>query len=385
MSRPSSPPSYCRTVKKGRAYARAKLGGVWVSLGVYGSAESHQRFAELQAQWRALQEQGARPAASGLTVANLVADFFERHALEHYRHPDGSPTSEIVEYRQSVAPLLRLYGTTPARDFGPLDLKAVRLALVTGSWLTPDERANRERRRCGSTCCRSIANRRTGRIARIWKWAASEELVTSAVYQALATVDGLAAGRGNVRESAPIPPVPDADVDETLPALPDPFRTMTLLQLATGMRPGEVCAMRRDEIDRQGLAVAGRRIWVYRPDDHKTRHHGITKAVALGPAAQLVLTPILDGAGPWLFPGAGESGHVTVSGYAHAVLRAARKVGVPDWCPSRLRKTAATAIEEALTLDSARAVLGHSGTAVTKAFYAKADLTIAAKAAAKMG
>jgi integrase len=53
------------------------------------------------------------------------------------------------------------------------------------------------------------------------------------------------------------------------------------------MRPAEECAMTTGSIDRSGNP------WVYRPADHKTRHHGHDRAIMLGPKAQEILTPLL--------------------------------------------------------------------------------------------
>ena len=72
----------------------------------------------------------------------------------------------------------------------------------------------------------------------MFKWGASRELLTVAVYQALATVPGLKRGRTEARETAPVGPVADAVVDATLPALPAVVADMVRLQRLTGCRPG---------------------------------------------------------------------------------------------------------------------------------------------------
>src|SRR5262249_58246543 len=43
-----------------------------------------------------------------------------KHAEQHYRHPDGLPTSELNDFRLSLRPLKELYGHTRAAEFGPL-------------------------------------------------------------------------------------------------------------------------------------------------------------------------------------------------------------------------------------------------------------------------
>ena len=46
--------------------------------------------------------------------------------VEGYYRKDGEPSSEVHNIKLAIRPLLKLYGHTPARDFGPLALKAVR-------------------------------------------------------------------------------------------------------------------------------------------------------------------------------------------------------------------------------------------------------------------
>ena len=59
------------------------------------------------------------------------------------------------------------------------------------------------------------------------------------------------------------------------------------VQLLTGMRPGEVVLMRTCDIDRSAD------VWVYRPEHHKTLHHGHDRAIYIGPKCQELLTPLL--------------------------------------------------------------------------------------------
>jgi integrase len=53
------------------------------------------------------------------------------------------------------------------------------------------------------------------------------------------------------------------------------------------MRAGEVCQMRTCDIDRSG------KVWVYRPQTHKTAHHGHKREIFIGPKSQKVLAPFL--------------------------------------------------------------------------------------------
>lgn len=151
---------------------------------------------------------------------------------------DGQPTAEPSNIRHVLRIVRRLYGTTPAKAFGPLALKAVRDEMV----------------RAGN--CRTEINRRVGRIIWMSRWGVSEELVLPSVLEALRAVAGLRRGRSAVREKAPIRPVPDDDVEATIPHLCSRVRAMVELQRLTGMRPGEVVLMRTGNLDM--AATSGR-------------------------------------------------------------------------------------------------------------------------------
>src|SRR5262245_26453949 len=157
-----------------------------------------------------------------------------RWAEIHYRTPDGKPTSEVRELLLSIAPLKRLYGHTLAREFGPRALAAVRQQMIDAK------------------LCRTLINRRVDRVKRVFKWAASEELVPVAVYQTLRTLAGLQRGRTGARESEPVKPVDPAHVAATLSFLSTHLRAVVELQLLTGMRPGEACGLTLAEVERVG-------------------------------------------------------------------------------------------------------------------------------------
>src|SRR5208337_4478035 len=191
-----------------------------------------------------------------------------RHADVYYVK-NGKPTVEPGNMRLAIRPLRKLYGDTLAREFGPVALKAVRAAMVEGD------------------ICRSEINRRIGRIVRIFKWAVSEELVPPSVHQALQTVPGLRRGRADVRESEPVKPVPDAFVDAVRPHVLPQIWAMVELMRISGMRPQEVCQMRTIDLDQSG------RVWSFKPETHKTEHHGRERRIYLGPVAQTILRPWL--------------------------------------------------------------------------------------------
>jgi integrase len=103
------------------------------------------------------------------------------------------------------------------------------------------------------------------------------ELVPPSVFHGLQAVAGLRLGRCTARESKPIKPVPEAFIAVARPHMPPQVRAMVDLQLLTAMRPGETCLMRAIDLDMTG------RVWIYRPESHKTEHHGHVRQISLGP------------------------------------------------------------------------------------------------------
>lgn len=228
-----------------------------VYLGRHRSPESQAEYDRLIAEWLAngrtlAPAERAGPGAD-LTISELILAYIQ-HAERYYRK-NGGPTSELSNVRLSLRPLRQLYGPTPARGFGPLALKAVRQALID------------------SGICRSEVNRRCRIIVRSFKWAVENELVPPSVHHGLKAVSGLGRGRADVRESAPVKPVPDVFVEAVRPYVARQVWTMIELQRLSGMRPGEACSMRTCDFDTSG------RIWTYVPESHKTEHHGKRRTI----------------------------------------------------------------------------------------------------------
>jgi integrase len=84
--------------------------------------------------------------------------------------------------------------------------------------------------------------------------------------------------------------VTPGEVEAVAACLPRVPAAMLRLQGLTGMRPGEVCAMRWCDIDREGAEIDGVRCWIYTVPDAKTSHHGHATSYVLGPRAQHILT-----------------------------------------------------------------------------------------------
>jgi integrase len=73
-------------------------------------------------------------------------------------------------------------------------------------------------------------------------------------------VESLKRGRSQARETTAVKRVPDDMLQATLGAITNQnIRDMVQVQLLTGVRPGELCSMRPQEIARSGD------IWTYTP------------------------------------------------------------------------------------------------------------------------
>ncbi|MFO0954420.1 MAG: site-specific integrase [Isosphaeraceae bacterium] len=283
---------------------------------------------------------------------------------------------------------------TPAREFGPAALKAVRQAMVD---------AGR---------CRRTVNQRTARVGRGFRFGVENEILPPAVHHALKAVTGLRSGRSGVREGRKVGPVPDAHVDAVRPHLSRQLWAVVELQRLTGMRSGEALAMRGGDLNTSGP------VWVYTPARHKAEVHGKGRQVFLGPRAQEVLRPWLrSDPSEFLFqPREAKREHLEerratrrtpltpsqrargrkssprrVPGerydprtHNHAVARACERAGVPRWHPHQLRHAAATNLRKEFGLEAARVILGHTSPAVTE-LYAEADREKAAKVMMQVG
>lgn len=406
--KPNPIPSYLPHKRAGGVVrARVCIRGKWIPLGVYGSPESRRKYRRLIAE---LEAQGGPPVTgAGITVGELV-ERFDAHARRHYRHPDGSPTSELRNVRDALRPVLDLYESVPAAEFGPLALKAVRAKLVADG------------------ICRTSVNARVGRVKRAFKWAVSEELIPETTHRALASVAGLRRNRTEAAEREPVGPVADAVVAATLPRLDATVAAMVRVQRLTGMRPGEVCALRGDEIDTTGP------VWKLKPEAHKTAYAGKVRTLRFGPRAQAVLAPLLAACPPgehlfspkrqraaraaarraarkskvppsqvsrakppallrrpprdWYTP-AGYGGRVAAAVKAENARRA-RQAGagnydpLPHWHPNQLRHTFGTAVRHRFGLEAAQVLLDHEQASTTE-IYAERDAALADRVAAEVG
>jgi integrase len=237
MSTVSRIPQICQHKATNQAVVR--LNGHDYYLGRFGSAAAKSGYERLIAEWLANGRQLPN-ATANFSVNNLILAYWRR-CEQHYRMPDGQPSSELGLVRLAMRPLKLLYGKSAAVEFGPMALKAVRSHLV----------ANR--------LFRGVVNAHVGRIKRMFRWAVENELVPPSIYHGLQAVAGLQHGRSEARETQPVRPAPDQLIDAALVRSPRPVAAMAKLQGLTGMRPGEACIIRACDLDTRG------HVWVYTP------------------------------------------------------------------------------------------------------------------------
>ena len=362
-------------------------------LGEFNSPESRAKYYALLAEYHA-NGMKAPPSAethqaeAAITVGQVTAEFREHVARKYANNP-----THAAFYRDLCRQLELEYGDVPAAEFGPRRLAEVREVFVAGG------------------NCRTYVNRQVRGIVGVFRHAVARELVRPEVIVALDTLEPLRYGQTEARESEPVRPVDIEAVRLTARHLSPTVRAMVRVQAATGMRPGEVCAIRPMDIERRPDGV-----WVYRPATHKTKHKGKTRAIPLVGDAKLALKPFLDRPGdafcfspadsmawhreqkrkarktPEKYgnrPGTNRQespkrepgGQFNKDSYRRAIARAAAAAGTDHWFPYQLRHTAASVIREAMGVEAAQAVLGHSHAAMTE-HYAKQSLDAAIRAAA---
>jgi len=394
-------PSYRRHKPSGQAVVT--LNGRDIYLGRYGTKQSKAEYQRVVGEW--LAAGGSLPSGGDLTIAEVCLAYW-RWAKGYYRVKPGGSRGSVERVQLALRVLRQGYGHTLAKDFGPLALQSLQRQLAE------------------SGKSRSYVNDLIQVIKQSFKWAVAREMLPVAVYQALTTVPGLKKGRSPAREPQPVRPVPDDVVDATLPHLPAVVADMVRFQRMTGCRPAEVCLVRPCDVDTSGD------VWVYRPESHKTEHHGRERIICIGPKGQDVLRPyLLRPEGAYCFspidserkrlaerharrrtplsygnrPGTNRKrkpkrkagDRYDTNSYRRAIHRAVdlanrkRKAegdhdALPRWSPNRLRHSAATEIRKHFGLEAAQVTLGHA-TADVSQIYAERDLTLAVEVMRKIG
>lgn len=387
-------PKLCHWKKRGLAYVYQNNRKIY--LGPWGSPEAQNAYLALCN--RILDEVHDVDVSRDYTVSEVILAFFDARA--GYYVKNGKQTGQLDRFRTSVEYVLAFYPDLPARLFGPKKLIECRSAM---------EKSGR--------FSRGYLNTLVNCIRHIFKYAVESELVQPDVLVALQSVGPLKRGRSVARETSRTLPVSAADVEKTLPELSPVVAAMVAVQRYTGMRPGEVCAMR------VGDFAFSDEVLIYTLRGDKTdwrRAVGDLKRVPIGPKAQGVLFPyLLEKEGDpdaYLFtpedamrdlalarrenrktPITGQTRRrdaaektqrfepcYNTDSYRRAITRACKRAGVPHWAPNQLRHLYASEIRAKYGLEEAQVMLGHANANVTQ-IYAERDFVKACQIALKEG
>ena len=331
-----------------------------------------------------------RSDSRGVSVAELCAMWAE-HCREYY--PSASAMNAVADVR-----LFRdLFGNAAVAELTHADMLQLRDALIR------------------SGVCRRTVNDRLNRVKFMIGWALDEAIIPASVKAELTQVKPVKRGRTAAPERTPVRPVDDATIEVTVAKMMPNTADMVRVHRLTGMRPGELCALRWSLID------TSRTPWVYRvpPDANKNNWRGELgqpRVVCIGPKARAILDRHRDGDVPFspvrafaeyievrraarVTPfygkgkGAGGSPHVTrvlgetwtTNAYTKTIHAACRRAKITPWGANRLRHAFATEVRRAFGLEAARAVLGHTdGGCITDVytFDAVADETVRRASAA---
>jgi integrase len=384
MPHTNRPPTY--RLHKARQCAVVTINGKNHYLGPYGSPESYEKYARLLAEWQSngkhLLEKENHPVNGDLSVNELILRYVK--FASGYYVKNGKPTGEFDNLRCALRSLKKLYGSTPAAQFGPKNLELVRQSMIEDG------------------LARKTINGRVSRIRRAFRWASREGLVPAGTYHGLTALEGLKRGRSAARERPPVTTVPEEHVQAVLPCVNPYIRAMIQVQELAGMRPQDIRNLRTSDLD------MARDVWIYTPWTHKTEHHGHVRRIAIGPKAQTILRPFLkpENSSAYVFspkeavdalrkeratrrktrrtpselkrkrranPKRQPRSQYDKNAYERAVERGCVRAGVFLWTPNQLRHNCGTKVRRLYGLDAAAAVLGHRLGTVTEV-YAEADL-----------
>ena len=306
----------------------------------WGSPEADAAYDALVRRWLAGSRRPLplpRTRSRAATIAELTRAY-EAHVRGYYRK-----RGRITPFGRTAVAVMAdwraLHGPLPLAELTRAHLKE-----MLAWWLATPRRDGRD-----GTLTRATINQRLKVLKAAIRWGADEwdgAAVPAAVVAEAAVVRPLARGRSRAAERPAIKPAdPDALLAVLAWARPQ-LRAMLRVQRSTGMRPGELCALRPSDLDRSAEP------WRYaiRPDHDKQAHTRLdvepTPAVLFGPRARAALEPLLAAtARPDMPVFRTRSGRqVTPKEYYFNLRYACRRAGVAPFSPQQLRHLRLTEI-----------------------------------------
>jgi len=200
---------------------------------------------------------------------------------------------------------------------------------------------------------------------------------------ALQTVTGLPMGIG--KDYAPITGATWDQVAAVQPFMTPVIWDMIQVQWNTGMRPGELCGMRCEDIDISDEDPEG--VWLYIPRSHKTMRRRRRKVIPLGPRSVRILLTRISGRFHGIFRNRRKK-PITTREYGSKVKRGfelSERAGanLTHWTAHQLRHGRATEIDSEYGVHGFEAITGDA--ANMRRIYVDQNLTLARKIARETG
>ncbi len=369
-----------------------------IYLGVYGSPESRQKYAELVSRLTGGDplESSSRTPASPAPIQRSIAGLCLRFIAE--KLPSYAQAEQNCQ-RLAIKILSELFGETPTSEFGPLRLRAVRNAMISGDPMAKDAEGKPKPRKPWS---RSFINKQIKRLRHLFKWGVSWELVPQTVADSLGSLESLTVGESDAPEGRPRRAVSLEKLQAVRAVLCERHRDLFDLLLLTGARPGELVGLTMGQIDRSGD------VWRADLARHKTAHKGKSRTLFFNATAQAILVKYLQ-ADPAarLFPLRRDTLGAAVKSACERAFGMPDDLRNPDknlsqakledvkaqamawrrehvFTPHWLRHTVATRLADELGTEAAQRLLGHAGRAMTE-HYSRAAEKVAIDAAKRLG
>ena len=371
------PTGQARVIIRGKAYY----------CGRWGTAEAHAKYADLLRRHVENNgepvEQAPNVEQAGYLVRDLARDYLAWIDATGRHWKNGAPTSQ----RHFVEFVLRSFG----EYLGSVPVRRLRESLLV-QW--------RDRLEAKRELTRNGINRKVRSLLAVLRWGRARGHVSREVWADCAAIESLRRGQcGNRPEHGRPRRAPSfEEIERVVTACTSrQVAAMLRLQAITAMRPGEVAAMRWQDIDQRPVeAGEGVICWTYTVEAPKTAHHGKTVRYYLPPAAIAILrefpgtprayvfspdasmaerrkalrdarqTPVtdytrqLDEARARTF-----ASRWGTHAYRHAVERACVEAGVERFTPHEARHAALTWIANSLGVTAAMAIANHASAQVT--------------------
>lgn len=266
------------------------------------------------------------------TVAQLSDAYLEHLRDTGAYQRNGRPTSQLGKIEVALRELKAVIGKVPVEAFQKVQLVRFRDSLQSSGRLQI-----------------STVNVKVRLVRQMLRWAEERGFYPERCLSSVLTLKPLKAPQKTRRK-----PVAEETIKAILPHLPRPVAAMVEVQWLTGMRPGEVCAMRWTDID------CSQDPWVYRVATAKTDHLGHETVYYLnrrcqellqqfrGPGRKTVFNPrdaVVECHGTSRPVGNGTVGtRYKRLSYGQCIRRACERAGVEKFTPHAIRHAVLTAV-----------------------------------------